>query len=128
MKSFAVAPVLLALATLHPAAQAPDGIARLLSEYVRIDTWNPLGDTRNAAGFLAGILDRDGIPVTRYQSEPGKAILYARLKATVSPAAGKAIVLMHHVDVVPAYKSRWKSEPFTPTIDGNILWAAARST
>ena len=100
-----------------------DEATRLLSEYVRIDTSNPPGDTRKAADFLAAILDREGIPVTRYESAPGKAIIYARLKATVSPPAGKAVLLMHHMDVVPADRTQWKTDPFEPTIRGNELWA-----
>src|SRR2546425_2084661 len=99
-----------------------DEAIKLLQEYVRIDTSNPPGDTRKAADFLAAIFERDGIPVTRYESAPGKAILYARLKATASPAAGKTIVLLHHMDVVPADRAQWKTDPFTPTISGNDLW------
>jgi acetylornithine deacetylase/succinyl-diaminopimelate desuccinylase-like protein len=104
-------------------AQAQDEAMRLLSDYVRIDTSNPPGDTRKAADFLAAILEREGIPVTRYESAPGKAIIYARLRATMSPPAGKAILLMHHMDVVPADRSQWKTNPFEPTIRGNELWA-----
>ena len=103
-------------------AQNQEEITRLLQQYVAIDTSNPPGDTRKAADFLAAILEQEGIPVTRYLSAPGKAILYARLKATVSPAAGKAILLLHHMDVVPADRTRWKTDPFTPTIQGDDLW------
>jgi acetylornithine deacetylase/succinyl-diaminopimelate desuccinylase-like protein len=103
-------------------AQAPDEITRLLQEYVRIDTSNPPGDTRKAADFLASIFEHEGIPVTRYESAPGKAIVYARLKATVSPPAGKAIVLLHHMDVVPADRAQWKLDPFAAIIQGNDLW------
>jgi len=107
----------------HMEAQAQDEATRLLSAYIRIDTSNPPGDTRKAADFLASVLERDGIPVTRYESAPGKAIVYARLKATVSPAVGKAILLMHHMDVVPADRAQWKTDPFEPTTRGNELWA-----
>ncbi len=103
-------------------AQAQDEATRLLQEYVRIDTSNPPGDTRKAADFLSGIFEREGIPVTRYESEPGKAIIYARLKATVSPPAGKAVILLHHMDVVPADRSQWKLDPFAGTIEGDTLW------
>ena len=103
-------------------AQAPDEATRLLQEYVRLDTSNPPGDTRKTADFLAGVLEREGIPVTRYESEPGKAIVYGRLTATVSPPAGNAIVLLHHMDVVPADRAQWKTDPFTPTIRDNELW------
>src|SRR5918911_1197313 len=78
------------LVTAQPPAQEA---TELLRQYVAIDTSNPPGDTRKAADFLVGILERESIAVTRYESAPGKAIVYARLKATVSPTAGKAIVL-----------------------------------
>ena len=107
-------------------AQSPEAsqeeITRLLTQYVRIDTSNPPGDTTKAADFLASILEREGIPVTRYESAPGKAIIYSRLKATVSPAAGKAILLLHHMDVVPADRTQWKTDPFVPAIQGTDLW------
>ena len=103
-------------------AQPQDEATRLLQAYVRIDTSNPPGDTRKAADFLAAIFEREGVPVTRYESEPGKAILYARLKATISPPAGKAVLLLHHMDVVPADRSQWRIDPFSATIQGNELW------
>jgi acetylornithine deacetylase/succinyl-diaminopimelate desuccinylase-like protein len=116
--------VAVALATVAVVSgQSTDEATRLLREYVAIDTSNPPGDTRKAADFLASILEREGIPVTRYESAPGKAIVYARLKATVTPAAGKAVLLLHHMDVVPADRTQWKTDPFTPTIKGNELWA-----
>ena len=94
-------------------AQDQEEVTRLLQHYVAIDTSNPPGDTRKAADFLAAILEQEGIPVTRYESAPGKAIIYARLKATVSPAAGKAILLLHHMDVVPADTRYWSVDPFS---------------
>src|SRR5262245_42729139 len=79
-------------------AQTSDETTLLLLEYVRIDTSNPPGDTTKAADFLAGVQQRDGIPVTRHEPAPGKSIVYARLKATASPSAGKALLLLHHMD------------------------------
>jgi acetylornithine deacetylase/succinyl-diaminopimelate desuccinylase-like protein len=105
-----------------PLAQTPDEVTTLLQQYVRIDTSNPPGNTVKAADFLASVLAREGIPVTRYESEPGKAIVLARLKATVSPPAGKAVVLLHHMDVVPADRSQWKTDPFSATIQGPDMW------
>ncbi|MCU1383542.1 MAG: hypothetical protein JWL71_2239 [Acidobacteria bacterium] len=103
-------------------AQEQEEITRLLSQYVAIDTSNPPGDTTKAAAFLTGILEKEGIPVTRYESAPGKVIIYARLPATVSPPAGKAILLLHHMDVVPADRTQWKTDPFVPAIQDGDLW------
>jgi hypothetical protein len=58
-------------------AQAPDWQAtgteaiRTIQEYVRINTSNPPGDVLKAADFLTAILQREGIPVRRYDSGPG---------------------------------------------------------
>src|SRR4029450_9065493 len=68
-------------------AQAQDEATRLLQQYVAIDTSNPPGDTRKAADFLAGVLEREGIPVTRYESAPEKAIVMRRLKGKGWPPA-----------------------------------------
>jgi acetylornithine deacetylase/succinyl-diaminopimelate desuccinylase-like protein len=112
-----------AIASTGAGAQNKDEATRLLQEYVRIDTSNPPGDTQKAADFLAAIFDREGIPTTRYESAPGKAIVYARLKATATPAAGKPILLLHHMDVVPADRTQWPVDPFAATIRGDELWA-----
>ena len=115
---------LTAQSTAQSTAQPPSEAARLLQQYVQIDTSNPPGDTRKAADFLASIFAREGITdVTRYESEPGKAIIFARLRATVSPPAGKAIVLLHHMDVVPADKSRWTVDPFAAVVQGDDMLA-----
>ena len=97
-------------------AQKSNEATALLQQYVAIDTSNPPGDTRKTADFLTTIFRREGIPVTTYESAAGKSIVYARPKATVSPPAGKAIVLLHHMDVVPADRGRWRTDPFAPTI------------
>ncbi|HMB81033.1 MAG TPA: M20/M25/M40 family metallo-hydrolase, partial [Vicinamibacterales bacterium] len=103
-------------------AQTLEEVTRLLQQYVAINTSNPPGDTTKAADFLTAILEKEGVPVTRYESAPGKVIVYARLKATVSPPAGRAILLLHHMDVVPADRAQWKTDPFTPVIKGDELW------
>jgi acetylornithine deacetylase/succinyl-diaminopimelate desuccinylase-like protein len=95
---------------------------KLLQQYIRIDSSNPPGNTRPAADFLEGVLARDKIGVVRFESSPGKSILLARLKATVDPPAGKAIVLLHHMDVVPADRAKWKLDPFAGVIQRGALW------
>jgi acetylornithine deacetylase/succinyl-diaminopimelate desuccinylase-like protein len=101
---------------------------RTLQAYIRIDTSNPPGDVTRAADFLAAILEREGIPVKRYQSAPGRSILLARLPATAaagrdpSPGRPKPIVLLHHMDVVPTDPSRWTHEPFGGAIADGAIW------
>jgi acetylornithine deacetylase/succinyl-diaminopimelate desuccinylase-like protein len=91
---------------------------KTIQSYVRIDTSNPPGDVTKAADFLAAILEREGVPVTRYESGPGRSIVLARLKGSGS---AKPLLLLHHMDVVPTDASRWRHAPFGAEIaDGNI--------
>ena len=88
----------------QPAAQQPDwkGVERdaiqTLQDYVRINTSNPPGDVTKAADFLIDILKREGIPVTRYESGPGRSIVLARLEG--SGTGGKAILLESHMPML----------------------------
>jgi acetylornithine deacetylase/succinyl-diaminopimelate desuccinylase-like protein len=106
------------------AQSAPDWKAveaeaiRTIQSYVRIDTSNPPGDVTKAADFLAAILEKEGVPVTRYESGPGRSIVLARLKGSGS---AKPLVLLNHMDVVPTDATRWRHAPFAAEIaDGNI--------
>jgi len=106
-------------------AQAPDWQAtgaeavRTIQQYVRINTSNPPGDVLKAADFLTGILQREGIPVKRYDSGPGRAVVVARLKGT---GTAKPLLLLHHMDVVPTDSSRWTHDPFAADIADGKLW------
>src|SRR6185295_37844 len=113
-------------ASSRPAAQQPDWKAvehdaiKTLQDYVRINTSNPPGDVTKAADFLIDILKREGIPVTRYESGPGRSIVLARLKG--SGTGGKAILLESHMDVVPTDPSRWSADPFGAQIADGRMW------
>lgn len=99
-----------------------DEAVHYLQEYVRINTSNPPGRTIEAAHFLKGILDKEGIPVTIYESVPGqKANLVARLKAT-RPSGKKPLLMLNHMDVVPADPSRWPVDPFSGVIKDGYIW------
>ena len=92
---------------------------RTIQSYVRINTSNPPGDVTKAADFLTGLLKREGIPVTRYESGPGRSIVLARLKGTGS---AKPLLLLHHMDVVPTDPTRWRHDPFGAEIADGKIW------
>lgn len=94
----------------------------ILADYLRINTTNPPGNEILAARFLKGILDKEGIPaVILDTAELGgtHANLYARLKGNGSK---KAIVLLHHMDVVPATASQWQVDPFSGAVKDGYIW------
>ena len=92
---------------------------KTLQAYVRINTSNPPGDVTKAADFLSGILQREGIPFKRFESGPGRSIVLARLKGS-GPA--KPLLLMNHMDVVPADASRWQRDPFGGEMADGKIW------
>ena len=109
------------------AQQAPDwaGLEKeaiaTLQRYVRIDTSVPPGDVRPAADLLQSILTAEQIPVTRYEAGEGRSIILARLART-RPGTAKPILLMHHMDVVPADASRWTRPPFGGERADGRIW------
>ncbi len=99
-------------------ADAEEALA-LLREYLRIDTTNPPGNEIRAARFFKGIFDSEGIESRIFESAPGRANIYARLKGDGSR---KAIVLLNHTDVVPARKQLWAVDPFSAEIKDGCVW------
>jgi acetylornithine deacetylase/succinyl-diaminopimelate desuccinylase-like protein len=92
---------------------------RAIQAYVRINTSNPPGDVTKAADFLTGLLEREGIPVTRYETGPGRSIVLARLKGA---GTAKPLLLLHHMDVVPTDPARWQHDPFGAEIADGKMW------
>ena len=90
-----------------------------LQRYVRVNTSNPPGDVTKAADLIEALLKKEGIPVTRYESAPGRSIVLARLKGA---GGAKPLLLLHHMDVVPADASRWTRDPFSGEIAEGRLW------
>ncbi len=91
----------------------------LLSRYIAIDTRNPPGNEIAGARFLAEVLDREGIEAQVLESAPGRGNLYARVRGS---GAKRPIILLSHIDVVPAEAQRWRHDPFSGAIDEAQVW------
>ena len=120
----ALAVSVLLCAALSAMAEEPEAepeTVRWLREYLQIDTTNPPGNERDAAEYLAGLLDREGIASRLLESPEGRTSLYARLEATRGTGDADALVLMHHIDVVPA-DGDWQVAPFSGRRFGGKLW------
>jgi len=85
----------------------------LLSQYLKIDTTNPPGNEVKGTAFFADIFDKEGIGYTIYEPEgasgKGRASISARI-----PGSGSEdpLILLNHIDVVPAEKDQWHCDPF----------------
>ncbi len=104
------------------AAAAPPPLSEAagwLQQYLRIDTSNPPGNEARSAAFLAGLLQKAGIASRVVANPDGRANLIARLATPKS--GGRAILLLHHMDVVPPGPG-WTVPPFAGLIKGGLLW------
>lgn len=90
-----------------------------LQEYLRVRTVNPPGTETEGAKFLQALLAREGIPAEIHEMAPGRGNLYARLPGS---GARRPLVLLSHIDVVPADSARWRYPPFAGVIADGALW------
>jgi acetylornithine deacetylase/succinyl-diaminopimelate desuccinylase-like protein len=93
--------------------------ATLLSQYITINTTNPPGNELLTARWLRSVLARDGIEAQVFEPQPGRADLYARLKGDGS---GRPLILLSHMDVVPATPEYWKVDPFGGVVRDGYVW------
>ena len=91
----------------------------LLSNLIRIDTTNPPGNETAAATFLAENLSKDGFECEIIESAPGRGNILTRLKgATEKPS----LLLLSHLDVVPAKPEEWSVDPFGGVVKDGFVW------
>jgi acetylornithine deacetylase/succinyl-diaminopimelate desuccinylase-like protein len=96
----------------------------LLSEAIQIQTVNPPGNEQTLARILAAELARAGIsnkviPTPGPSNGPARAAVWGRL-----PGSGDrpALVLLSHLDTVPAVASEWSMDPFSGAISEGFVW------
>ncbi len=120
----------LLLAALLPAAlpasvaasEYADAAAERLSEYIRVNTQNPPGNETRGVEFIAAIFDAAGIDYDTAESAPGRGNIWARIEGGREPA----LVLLNHIDVVPADLRYWSANPFGGAIrDGHVYGRGA---
>jgi acetylornithine deacetylase/succinyl-diaminopimelate desuccinylase-like protein len=96
-----------------------DEAVQRAKEYLRINTTNPPGNEERGMEFLARIFAQEGIAFDTASSAPGRGNIWARLKGGPAPA----LVLLHHMDVVPADARFWDVDPFSATVKEGEIYA-----
>ncbi len=90
-----------------------------------MNTINPPGNESRGVEFFANILRREGIAYESAESAPGRGNIWARLEGGDEPA----LVLLHHMDVVPADERYWDVDPLSGVIrDGYVYGRGALDT
>ena len=90
-----------------------------LVAYLRIDTSNPPGNESAGARFLQQLLAREGIESRLLGDDPKRQSLYARM---ASGSSEKALILLHHIDVVPVDAAQWTKPPFGGMRANGYVW------
>jgi acetylornithine deacetylase/succinyl-diaminopimelate desuccinylase-like protein len=102
-----------------PSAGQSDQAVELLSKYLQVNTTNPPGNEKLGAEFLASVLKENGLMPQIFETGNNRAGVYCRLKGNGSK---KALVLLNHIDVVPAKADDWREPPFAGKIKDGEIW------
>jgi len=97
--------------------------AEVLGRAIRMDTTNPPGDEAPLATLFVDVLRAHGVEARLVEtpsagSKQGRAAAWARV-----PGHGwqRPIVLLSHLDVVPADPSEWAVDPFAGIVGGGYV-------
>jgi acetylornithine deacetylase/succinyl-diaminopimelate desuccinylase-like protein len=92
---------------------------RHLQTLLRFDTTNPPGNETPAAEYVAAALSQDGIETDVLEYAPGRGSAVSRLRGQGKEAP---LLLMAHLDVVPAQPADWTHSPFAGVEADGYLW------
>jgi len=92
---------------------------QILRDYIKIDTTNPPGKELPGALYLQSFLQKEGLPAMVLESQPERGNLFCAMKGTdnLSP-----LILLHHIDVVPAEAEKWKNPPYSGALIDGEVW------
>ena len=91
----------------------------LLRRYIAVNTANPPGNELLGARFLAQVLGENGIESEIYPVDGQRANMSARLRGDGSK---RPLVLLNHIDVVPAERQFWQEDPFAGVVKDGVIW------
>ena len=97
-----------------PSEDLGGAAAALLSQAIQLVTVNPPGDERPVAELLVDVARRQGLEAEVIEtpsqgSKVGRAAAWARLRGT---GERRPVILLSHLDVVPADPQGWAVDPF----------------
>jgi acetylornithine deacetylase/succinyl-diaminopimelate desuccinylase-like protein len=99
---------------------AHDELVDHLRAMVRLRTVNPPGNEILGARYLANVLAAAGLQPEVLEPFPGRGNVVVRLHG--DGTGGGPLLLLSHLDVVPADAERWAHEPFSADIADGCVW------
>jgi len=104
-------------------SQAHDDHVKLLRDLIRIPSINPPnppGPELDAANHIAGVLAAAGLAPQVFEPFPGRGSVVARLHG--DGTGGEPLLLLSHLDVVPAQPDGWTHPPFAAEVADGYVW------
>jgi acetylornithine deacetylase/succinyl-diaminopimelate desuccinylase-like protein len=95
-------------------------LVELLRDLIRIKSVNPPGDEILAARFLEQVFATEGIASTVVEPYPGRGSIVARIRG--DGTGGDPLLLLSHLDVVPAEPAGWSHDPFAGDLADGYVW------
>ena len=106
-------------------AAAHESVVATLRDLIRIPSINPPdplapdAETR-AARYLEDRLAAAGLAPESVEPVPGRGSVHARLRG--DGTGGEPLLLMSHLDVVPAPSERWSHDPFAADVEDGYVY------
>jgi acetylornithine deacetylase/succinyl-diaminopimelate desuccinylase-like protein len=91
----------------------------LLSRLIQINTTNPPGNETPAAKLIAEEIEGKGLEYKLLESAPGRGNIVAWAE---SRQPGPTVLLLSHLDVVPANPEEWTVDPFSGLVKDGYVW------
>ena len=94
----------------------------LFRQYLKVDTSNPPGDVRAGVEWLAKIFKIHGIEYETFTvpNDPRRMHILAEIPGA-NPSL-KPLLLLNHIDVVPADYDAWSTDPFEAEVINGIIY------
>jgi acetylornithine deacetylase/succinyl-diaminopimelate desuccinylase-like protein len=103
-----------------PTAEATDLLRDLIRNQCVNDGRVESGQETKSVDLLGNYLEGAGLDMERYEPQPGRSSLVARIEG--SDRQAPSLLLMGHTDVVPVNPDGWSRDPFGAEIVDGFIW------
>jgi acetylornithine deacetylase/succinyl-diaminopimelate desuccinylase-like protein len=100
--------------------EATDLLQQLIRNACVNDGTVASGNEVRSVDLLQQYLGTSGLDVERFEPQPGRASLLARIEG--SDPAAPTLMLMGHTDVVPVNVDGWSRDPFSGDLEDGMVW------
>jgi len=103
-----------------PSGEVTDLLQHLIRNECVNDGTAESGHETRSVDVLTSYLEGSGLDIERFEPEPGRASLVARIEGTRKDAP--TLLLMGHTDVVPVNPDGWRHDPFGGELIEGEVW------